>query len=120
MASPGENVSLAVTIGTIFNPVLGLDHLEFLFGKQEMSNEDGTRVRRKLYRCLDKFSVRTTYDEYLLYASQGQAFEGPVEEWGIADWQKTLVVEINKSSRINDPSDHLPLACVLSAVQIVC
>lgn len=56
--------------------------------------------------------MRTTYDEYLLYASQGKTFKGPVEEWSIADWQETLVVWINKSSRINDPSDHLPLACV--------
>jgi hypothetical protein len=30
MASPGVNVSFAVTIGTILRPALGLDHFEFL------------------------------------------------------------------------------------------
>ena len=90
MASPGENVSFAVTIGTILSPVLGFDHLESLSfhggdtrwergtseegqGTQVVRNEGGEGYSQRARRTvpdggLNLVGVRTADHKNLLHA----------------------------------------------------
>jgi hypothetical protein len=88
IASPGENVSFAVTIGTILSPDDGCDHFEVLRARQRPCAR-ATRAHA-LDRVLDLVGVRADDDEDLLDAGEREALERPVEERGIADREQAL------------------------------
>ena len=116
IASPGENVSFAVTMGTIFSPVLGFDHFESLIGVrarrgrhyeireggEDEGNQRGAKEAdgwKDVPDCgLHLVGIRSTDDEDLLHPSQRKALKSPIQKGGIAYGQQAL--ERNKKQLI--------------------